>query len=148
MVTALRSLAAPRLAGFARLARFLGVGATTLVLNSALLALCVDVLHINYMIGAVLATQGASVCGFLLTEYWVFAAQHSSEGWLRRFVLFMLMNNLVLLLRSPLFYALTALVHLHYLVSNAISILVLTTIRYLLADNIIWRTRAQKPDAP
>lgn len=130
------------------LARFLGVGAATLAINSALLAFCVTILHVNYLVGAGLATQGASICGFLLTEYWVFDARRSPEGWLRRFVLFILMNNLVLLLRSPLLYALTARLHLHYLLSNALSIVVLTTARYLLADNLIWRKRAPAPAAP
>lgn len=132
---------APRLAAIAQFARFLGVGAATLVINSALLALCVDRFGINYLVGAALATQGASVCGFLLTEFWVFGPRRVSQGWPRRFLLFMLMNNIVLALRTPLLYAFTSVLHLHYLISNALSIVILTTIRYLLADNLIWRKR-------
>jgi putative flippase GtrA len=126
-------------AQFGRLARFLVVGGVTLLINSLLLAFWTDVVGIYYLISAALATEGATICGFCLTEFWVFAGRRSRQGRGRRFVIFLLMNNAVLVLRSPLMYALTTRLGLHYLISNALSIVVLTLIRYLLADAWIWK---------
>lgn len=119
--------------------RFLVVGGVTLLINSLLLAFWTDVVAIYYLISAALATEGATVCGFCLTEFWVFAGRRSRRGRGRRFVMFLLMNNAVLILRSPLIYTLTTSLGLHYLISNALSIVVLTLIRYLLADTLIWK---------
>jgi dolichol-phosphate mannosyltransferase len=122
-----------------RLARFLVVGVTTLFINSLLLAFWTEVAGIYYLISAALATQGATVCGFCMTEFWVFPERRSRRGRIPRFVKFLLMNNVVLALRGPLLYVLTSGLGLHYLVSNVISVGVLTLIRYALADTWIWR---------
>jgi putative flippase GtrA len=122
-----------------RFARFLGVGAATLLINSLFLAFWTEVFGIYYLVSAVLATEGATLCGFCLTEFWVFGEQRTWTGRTARLVKFVLMNNVVLLLRGPLIYAFTTGLGLHYLVSNVLSVGILTLIRYVLADSWIWR---------
>jgi dolichol-phosphate mannosyltransferase len=49
------------------------------------------------------------------------------------------MNNAALLLRGPIVYFLTSGLQLHYLISNLISLVSLTILRYLIADRLIWQ---------
>src|SRR5439155_562482 len=55
-----------------------------------------------------------------------------------RLALFAVMNNLALLLRSPILVLLTAGLGIHYLVSNLLSLALLTVLRYSVADVWIW----------
>ena len=59
--------------------------------------------------------------------------------------MFFLMNNIALALRGPLLVLLTSGLGIHYVVSNVISLLVLTLVRYGLADGWIW-AKASPPD--
>ena len=134
-----------------RFARFLVVGVVTLLINSLLLAFWTEVFGIYYLLSAVLATEIATLCGFCLTEFWVFRVQHSRVGRAGRMVKFFLMNNIVLILRGPLMYGFTTGLGWHYLVSNLLSVGILTLIRYALADSWIWqiaRVAGPEPEQP
>ena len=52
--------------------------------------------------------------------------------------LFFLMNNAALAVRGPLLVLLTSGLGIHYVVSNVLSLLVLTLVRFALADTWIW----------
>ena len=132
-------------------ARFLVVGAATLLINSLLLAFWTEVFGIYYLVSAVLATEIATLCGFCLTEFWVFREQRSGTGRGGRMVKFFLMNNVVLLLRGPLMYGFTTGLGWHYIISNLLSVGILTLIRYALADSWIWqiaRVAGAEPEQP
>jgi hypothetical protein len=60
--------------------------------------------------------------------------------------LFFAVNNVALLLRGPILVVLTSFVGLNYLVSNLISLGVLTIARFAIADSWIWAV-AEVPDA-
>lgn len=117
---------------------FATVGASGILVNTAALAFFTDVTHIYYLVSAVFATVVSTTWNFALTEAWVFGNRHGSQGRLKRYALFFVMNNLALLLRGPILYALTAWVGLYYLISNIISLAILTVLRYFLADSWIW----------
>ena len=62
--------------------------------------------------------------------------------------MFFVMNNAALLIRGPMIYELTFGLHIHYLISNVLSIGTVTLIRYLFSDAVIWRAaRRQEPPA-
>ena len=68
-----------------RLGRFGVVGATGLAVNTALLALLVEPRGLNYVLAAILASQGSTLWNFTLTETWVFprppAVGTASRSW-------------------------------------------------------------------
>ncbi|HMD88553.1 MAG TPA: glycosyltransferase family 2 protein [Anaerolineaceae bacterium] len=121
-----------------RFIKFLVVGASGILVNSAALALATDSLHIYYLISAAIATVASTTWNFALTEWWVFNNRPASEGRLKRFLLFFVMNNVALLFRTPIIYVLTSVLGMYYLLSNLISLAILTVLRYLLADGFIW----------
>ena len=122
----------------ARFGRFGVVGATGLVVNMILLAVLADVVGLYYVAGAVLATQGSTLWNFVLTELWVFGEREHARSGLRRMAMFFSVNNAALLLRVPVLFALTTGLGVNYLVSNLVSLVGLTLLRFALADMWIW----------
>lgn len=118
--------------------RFLVVGLLGIGVNQLLLWLLVEFAHLNYLVAAILASQGSTTFNFAGAESWVF---HGSwqPGMVRRFLAFDVLNSASLLLRIPILYVLTSGLHVHYLVSNLLAIGVLTLLRFTVADSVIWR---------
>jgi dolichol-phosphate mannosyltransferase len=129
----------------ARLGRFGLVGVSGLAVNTLLLAVFADVVGLWYVAGAVLATQGSTLWNFLLSERWVFRGREHALGPLRRVATFFAMNNLVLLLRIPLLYALVSGLGFNHLFANVMSLLALSLLRFGVADTYIWAGKAQLP---
>ncbi len=128
-----------------RFARFGIVGLSGLVVNTLLLGFFTDVVGLFYVVSAVIATQGSTLWNFCFTELWVFSGRDHRRSRGTRLGMFFLMNNVALALRGPLLILLTSGLGIHYAVSNVISLLFLTVIRYGLADGWIW-AKAGPPD--
>jgi putative flippase GtrA len=126
------------------LSRFAAVGVSGLVVNLALLWASVTIGHINYVVGAIVATQGSTTWNFLLLDRWVFPERRERSGWLR-YLAFSGVNNLTLLLRVPMLAALVSVLHVHYLLSNLITLIVLFVSRFMVSDRLIWRTPKAVP---
>ena len=122
-----------------RAARFGAVGAVGLVVNLGAEAALIEGLGVNYLVAAVVATQVSSTVNFALAESWVFGAGARPSGRAGRYVAFLAMNNVALLLRGPIMWMLTSGLGVHYAVSNLTSLVVLTLIRFGIADAVIWR---------
>ncbi len=131
--------------GGLRLARFLLVGGSGIAVNSFVLAAATELLALHYLLSAVLATWASTMWNFWLTELWVFPDRHDRRGWVPRLGRFTLVNNAALLLRGPVIYVLTSVLFIHYLVSNLISLGLLSLIRFALADVWIWKGQRRMP---
>lgn len=129
-----RPLAGDRRLG--RFQRFLLVGMSGLVVNQLALWVFTEFVGLHYLVSAVVATQCSTVWNFALSETWVFDG--SSQGRVRRFVWFALMNNAWLLLRGPFLLLFTDGVGLNYLLSNFIVLGAATVLRFVIADGVIW----------
>ena len=125
----------------ARFGRFGLVGVSGLVVNTLLLALATDVLGFWYIAGALIATQGSTLWNFLLTDRWVFRRSEPSMGFAGRLLSFTAMNNIALLLRVPLLFAMVSGLGVNHLAANVISLLALSLLRFGVADSYIWAAR-------
>lgn len=121
----------------AQFAKFATVGVTGIIVNSLALAFVTDVLGIYYMISTAFATVASTTWNFALTEWWVFAGKQP-KGLLKRYSMFFAMNTLALMLRGPIIYGLTAGLGVYYVVSNLVSLGILTLLRFIVADAWIW----------
>ena len=128
-------------ASVVRFARFLLVGFSGIFVNLFLHYLFTESFHTHYLTGAILATQGSSLWNFGLTELWVFKGRDSNRNVLHRVLMFLGMNNAALLIRGPMIVLLTEYIFGSngYLLSNLLSILFLSVMRYVLADSWIWK---------
>jgi len=133
-----RGLYRLRMAGNENFIRFLLVGMSGLVVNSLALAAFTELAAIHYVISAVIATQVSTLWNFGLTEKWVFGKRETERPFLQRLVSFLLVNNLLLILRGPIITFMVGQMGIHYLISNLFSLFVMTVLRYLLADKWIW----------
>ena len=127
-----------------RFARFGVVGASGLVVNTLILAVLTDVVGLFYVVSAVIATQGSTLWNFTFTELWVFGDRESRRRVRTRLLMFFVMNNAALAVRGPLLVLLTSGVGIHYAVSNVLSLVTLTLVRFALADTWIW-AKARPP---
>jgi dolichol-phosphate mannosyltransferase len=123
-----------------RLTRFGAVGASGLLVNTVLLGAFTELGGIPYWISAVLATQGSTLWNFALIELWVFPDRQQRRARSSRLVMFLVMNNLALLLRGPLLVFLTEGLGVHYLLSNLFTLVSMTLVRYAISDRLIWAT--------
>ena len=121
--------------------KFLFVGLLGIGVNQLLLWVLVEAAGIFYIPAAILASQGSTAFNFVLVESWVFHGA-GKRGLIKRFISFDALNSLSLVLRIPMLYVLTSGLHLHYLLSNLLAIGVLTLVRFVVADRVIWGSPA------
>lgn len=121
-----------------RAARFGLVGASGLVVNQLLLAAFTELGSVHYVVAAVFATQGSTTWNFALSNSWVFNDRSPRRSALVRLAQCLVVNNAMLLGRGPLLVAMTEGLGIHYLVSNVVTLVMFTLIRYVLADRWIW----------
>jgi len=140
-----RGLYRLRMAGHANFMKFLLVGMSGLVVNSAALYAFTELGGIHYVISAAIATQVSTLWNFGLTETWVFGKRQTERSFLQRLVSFLLVNNLLLIGRGPIITFLVSRLGVHYLISNLVSLFVMTLLRYFLADKWIWNKDQKTP---
>lgn len=121
-----------------RFVRFGLVGLTGLAVNTLALALFTSGAGIHYAISAILATQVSTGWNYAWTELWVFRGREAGRRRSHRALLFFGTNNAAMVLRIPVLMLLTSGFGIHYLVSNILSLLMLTLLRFVLADAWIW----------
>jgi len=131
--------AVPSRATRTRLPRFAAVGLSGLILNQALLIGLVEGARVHYLAAALAGFLGSTVWNFALTERWVFPGGHRTSR-SARLLLFFGMNTAAFAVQAPLLVALTNELHLPYALSNAVALAVLVAARYLVSDQVIWRT--------
>lgn len=135
-----RGLFRLRLARNENFIRFLVVGLSGLIVNTVVLAASTEFAGLNLLLSAVLATQASTLWNFGLTETWVFRKRTTERPLLYRLAGFMLINNLLLLVRGPMLSLMVTQLGIHYLISNLLSLFALTLIRFTVADRWIWQT--------
>lgn len=145
MLRLIRQTIKLRLPALQPLFRFLGVGASGIAVNSALLYAFTELLGVHYLVSAVLATQGSTLWNFAGTEWWVFRdrSQSALNFW-QRLTGFLAMNNAMLLLRGPMLAVLVSQLGMNYLVANLVSLAAMTAIRFSVADSLLWGTGRER----
>lgn len=98
------------------------VGLTGLAVNTALMWLLADGrLGLNYLVAAIIATQGSSTWNFALTDSLVYRGPKRYTP-ARRWLAVLGLNNAVLVARIPLLAALVTGLGMHYLAANLITL--------------------------
>ena len=97
---------------------------------------------INYAVAAIMATQVSTTWNFSLNELLVFRGRDARHGLATRFAAFWAINTGTLLLRIPMLALFTSVMHIHYLVSNLITLVLLFVMRFAVSDQLIWRPAA------
>jgi putative flippase GtrA len=124
-----------------RLWRFALVGASGLVVNTAVLALLIERAGFSGVPSAFLAIELSIAWNYLLCDAWVFRQRATRGCRLWGLVSFAAVNNTAFVFSAPLLWLLTSVLEMGYLAANAISIMALTVVRFVVADTLIWSAR-------
>jgi dolichol-phosphate mannosyltransferase len=121
-------------------AGFAAVGISGILVNSLALWVLSDpaALGLNYMLGAVLATQVSTTWNFFLVDRVVYSGTKKRHAW-QRYLLFSATNNLVLLVRIPLLALLVSVLGVNYLIANVLTLAVSFVVRFMTSDRLIYR---------
>jgi dolichol-phosphate mannosyltransferase len=127
-----------RLRQFGRMLAFGLVGLSGLAVNTVALWLLYSTLGLHHLLAAALATQASTTWNFLLVEALVYRGRGNGSRW-GRGVRFFLMNNVLLLGRLPVIELLVS-AHLTVLAANAVTLVGLFLVRFLISDRVIYRS--------
>lgn len=141
--TSNRTLAAGRVPTrhLRRLVRFGAVGAAGVLVNTALLALLVEVAGLGRPLAAVVATEGAIISNFVLNDRWTFRDARSSLPWPRRAWRYHTVAVGGLAISVAVFTSLLRASSLHYAVANLGAISAATLWNYAMNARFTWRHR-------
>jgi glycosyltransferase involved in cell wall biosynthesis len=130
-----------RMAQLLRMVLFGLVGLSGVVVNTAGLWLFYERFGLHHLLGAALATQVSTTWNFILVEGLVYRGRGNGTraGRAGRFVL---MNNLLLLARLPVFELLIW-AGMRVLVANAITLVALFLMRFMISDRVIYGTTGE-----
>ena len=139
MLRLIRQTAKLRMITQKKLFQFLVVGFTGIFVNMALMFVLTGLMGVNYLVSAIVATQGSTLWNFNWSDRWVFnnGSTPSLNLW-QRMVSYFAMNNSMLLLRGPMLVVLVSWLGVNYLVANLVSLLAMTVLRYAISDSLIW----------
>ena len=96
-----------------RLIRFALVGISGLLVNAAAFWLLAEGAALSLGVAAVLATECSTLWNFAFTEKWVFSGRRPANSVWFRLGSYALLNNVALVLRSPLLFVLVAATPVH-----------------------------------
>jgi putative flippase GtrA len=125
-----------RLRELGRMVAFGLVGLSGVAVNTAALWLCYSPLGMHHLLAAVLATQASTTWNFLLIDRLVYRGG-GAGSLIGRGARFYLMNNALLLARLPLLQLLVW-SHMAVLAANAVTLLLLFAVRFLVSDRVIY----------
>lgn len=130
---------AERLRQLGRMVSFGLVGLSGIGVNTAVLWCLYEVLGLNHLLGAALATQASTTWNFLLTDGLVFR-RHRAGTAAGRAARFFAMNNLLLIARLPVLQVLVW-AGVGVLAANALTLAMLFLVRFLVSDRVIYQRR-------
>jgi len=126
---------------------FAVVGATGLVVNTAVFAVLTAEAHLQYLLAALVATQISTTWNFVLLERWAFSDVHPVRSRGKRAAAFFATNNVLLAARGPLLVLFVAGAGFDALAANILTLIVLFTLRFGAASGWIWAERDDaRPD--
>ncbi|MGW5670839.1 glycosyltransferase [Micromonospora sp. NPDC003776] len=135
-----------RLRELVRMIAFGLVGLSGMVVNTAALWFFYEPAGLHHLLGAALATQLSTAWNFALVDLLIYR-RNRQGSWAARAGRFLLLNNVLLLLRLP---ALQALIWagVGILSANALTLVALFLVRFLISDRVIYsaaRTARRDP---
>ncbi len=123
-----------------QLRRFVAVGAFTAGIQMVLLWLFVDIGHVNYLIGAVVAIEITIVLSYVLNNAWTFRRYRNTGT--ADYLVGLLKTNVIrgsaIPIQVGVLFALVEWRALPYLLANAFAILVSGLYRYVLDARWTW----------
>lgn len=127
---------------YEKMIKFGLVGASGIVVDMGVLFLLVSFTGVNNVVSAGLATETAIIWNFLWNDVWAFkeAGENSFKSLIERALKFNAVSGVGLGIKVAVFWFLTALAGINYLLANLIGIFVVFIWNYVANVNWTWDT--------
>jgi putative flippase GtrA len=119
-----------------QLARFGVIGACTAALDFGFLYVLVNVVHLNYLLSALVAFTTASTLNYLFSAQYVFLVGRFARG--PEFTIFMVTTAAGLALNQLTMWALVGRVGVNYLLAKCASLIIVTCWNFLSKKRIVF----------
>ena len=128
-----------RLRTWEKLIKFCIVGGTGVIVNTGILALLKEIVHIDYRIASIFAIELAIVWNFFLNDAWTFKKSTNKSNTFTKMMKFHGVSIVGAIINWGVLVLLTDLAHIFYIISNLIGIIVATAWNYIVNINYTWR---------
>jgi putative flippase GtrA len=120
---------------------FAAVGMMGFIVQLAALWVLTNQLHIHYLAGTVVATELAILLNFFCHEWWTWSDRPADrQEAIRRFGRFHVANGAISLAGGALMMPLLIeLGHMHYLLANALTVVVCSVANFVAADRVVFK---------
>ncbi|GAA1767813.1 glycosyltransferase [Agromyces humatus] len=123
------------------------VGLSGILVNTAVLwYFSIGHFEINYLVGAIIATEASTLWLFLLTETLVYHGDKPGSG-LSRGARFFLINHIGLAIRLPLLALLVNVAGMAVLWANLVTLLVTFALRFFVTDSTVYGAKVPHDDS-
>lgn len=119
------------------------VGASGIVVNTAILYGLTEYLGLYYMISSVFAIEAAIITNFILNDTWTFDGankSHMEKRW-KRFVSFQVVSVCGVIINLAVLFALTEFAGIYYIVSNIAGIFIAFIWNFLVNRHFTWKNK-------
>jgi len=129
--------------GLGRIIKFSIVGILSILLNEATLWALTELLHIFYIVSAVIAGELSAVISFIMNDMWTFKERRKGSIWsaMIRFAKYNVSLWGTGWVGILILIALTEIFGINYLASNLVGIFVGSIMIFVLSDRWAWRER-------
>jgi dolichol-phosphate mannosyltransferase len=128
-----------------KLLKFLIVGGFGTIVNTFMLFTLTEFVFNNYLYSAPLAIETSIITNFLLNDNWTWKGI-GEKGKKKSFLRLAKYNSAMIcsmVINIILLFLMTSFIGIYYLISNVISIAIVTAINYLINDKIIWNKQTK-----
>jgi putative flippase GtrA len=130
-----------------KVVRYLISGGTAAATDLVLLYIFTSILHIWYLISAILAFIIAFVVSFILQKFWTFT-DRSTERWRSQATIYFIITSTNLGLNTLLMYVFVDYFHIHYMISQFIVSGLIAIESYFIYQIFVFKKPRPDSEAP
>ncbi len=131
---------------YLKVARYIIAGGTAAATDLILLYILTSVLHVWYLLSAIIAFLVAFVVSFTLQKFWTFDDQNT-DRWKAQATIYMLIATINLGLNTLLMYVAVDFLHNHYFISQFVISGLLAFEQYFIYQIFVFKKKAASADS-
>ena len=129
---------------YARMLRFLAVGASGVVVNVGVMAVLVA-LGSHYLAASLIATELSIAWNFLLHERFVFRDRRGASRWWHRLLKSLTYNNIEYAARVPLLVLAVSVLQVPEMIAQTLTLILAFALRFLFVNRVVYAGAAAAP---
>lgn len=124
-----------------RIGKFLTVGFIGTIVNVSILYIFTEVLKLYYIFSSLIGIESAIISNFILNEHWTFKDRREKNdisSKIKRGIKFNMFRLTGVVINIIILYVLTEFLHIYYILSSVIAIMIVTIWNYTTSMKLVW----------